>query len=380
MEKFEEKLGGNPYKIWNRLTSGSYFPPAVRRVEINKIGGGKRPLGIPTVGDRISQMVIKDIIEARLEKIFQANSYAYRKNKRSLEAVRKVREGTVKYPWLLDIDIKNFFDSIDHNLLMKALDRHVEEKWIKKYIKRWLEAPIETEAGLETKQGKGSSQGGVISPLLANLYLHYSLDVWLKREYPEVELVRYADDSILHCKTEEKAKEVLSSLKNRLTECKLELHPEKTKVVYTKSWKHKGGYPIVKFDFLGFTFQPRPKQDKKGKGMYLGYDGAISKKSRKRIMSELRSKRILKNTEKNLEEISKILNPKLRGWINYYSKLSKHKLQETFRKIDYGLVRWVLKKYKRLKGGIKQGYKMLRSMKRSNPTILEHWRQGLTSL
>ncbi len=235
LENFHEVRSKELYKIWNRLTSGSYFPPGVRRVEIPKPGGKKRPLGIPTVSDRVAQQVVKTYLEPRLEVEFVENSYGYRPNKSALSAVRKVQEHVRNYSWVIDLDIKEFFENVNHKLLFKALQKHVSEKWILMYIQRWLEAPVQLPDGkLLLRSGKGTPQGGVISPLLSNLFMHYCVDKWLKIHYPRVNMVRYADDLIVHCRTYQEATRLLAVIKQRLTECCLTAHPEKTKIVYCK--------------------------------------------------------------------------------------------------------------------------------------------------
>ena len=259
LEEFQQDLSGNLYKIWNRLASGSYHPQPVKEVEIPKANGGKRKLGIPTVSDRIAQQVIKSYLEPRLEAVFHEDSYGYRPLKSAHQAIKQVQENVRTYSWVVDMDIKSFFDEVDHELLMKALDRHVSEKWVKLYIRRWLESPVQTKDGrLLQKQGKGTPQGGVISPLLANLYLHYVLDRWLELHYPTVAFVRYADDVVVHCQSEEQAQEVLQGIRARLQECHLSLNETKTKILYCKDYRKKEKKEYGnKFDFLGFSFQPR---------------------------------------------------------------------------------------------------------------------------
>ena len=240
LEMYQEDLLNNLYVLWNRLSSGSYFPKPLRSVSIPKNNGKQRTLGIPAVSDRIAQQVIKSYLEPRLEAQFHKDSYGYRPLKSAHQAVEAVQENVRGYAWVLDMDIKSFFDEVDHGLLLKALDRHVEEKWVKMYILRWLEAPVQQPDGtLTQKQGKGTPQGGVISPLLANLFLHYVLDKWITKHYPQVAFVRYADDVIVHCQTEEEAKGLLAAIRSRLSECRLSLNEEKTKLVYCKDYRRK---------------------------------------------------------------------------------------------------------------------------------------------
>ena len=368
MREFVKKQEGNLYKIWNRLSSGSYFPPSLRRVMIKKAGGGTRPLGIPTIGDRVAQTVIKHYIEERLEEVFHESSYGYRKGKSAHEAIGKVVENSRNYSWVLDVDIKGFFDNVDHNLLKKALEKHVEEKWIKLYIKRWLESGVEGE---EKVLGKGTPQGGVISPLLANLYLHYTIDKWFEKNYVELKMVRYSDDTIFHCRREEEALKLKSTLKERLKECGLEMNESKTKIVYCKDYRRRKKYPITSFDFLGYTLKPRTK---KGNDLFLGYDAGISMKSRKRVNEELRRRGFHRLTSLSLKDIGNQINSKLRGWINYYGKYSGYELKKAFRRLDRRLVDWLLNKYKKLRKQLGKGYRILKKIKEKDPYLFAHWK------
>ncbi|MBI5541982.1 MAG: group II intron reverse transcriptase/maturase [Bacteroidia bacterium] len=376
IEDFDKNKEGNLYKIWNRLSSGSYFPPPVKEVEIPKGDGKVRKLGIPTVGDRIAQMVIKDYLEPRLEKEFSPNSYGYRPLKSTHGALAQVRRNCWLYNWVIDLDIKGFFDNISHEKLLLAIDRHVKEAWLKMYIKRWLEMPIEKANGeLIYKNGKGTPQGGVISPLLANLFLHYALDKWLMKTCRNVRFVRYADDVIVHCKNKEQAELVLSMIRTRLEECELELHPEKTKIVYCKDHKRTGDYENVKFDFLGFSFKPRPSKTKAGY-LFLGFDLAISTKSRKRILEEIRKTSIQRWSTRTIEEIAKELNPKIRGWINYYGKYRPSKLASIFKQFHKRLIKWMKNKYKSLLRSTRRAYSLLKEMQQTQPSLFVHWASG----
>ena len=375
LKEFEENLTGNLYKVWNRLASGSYFPPAVKEVEIPKKDGKKRKLGIPTVGDRIAQMVIKGRIEWRLEKEFHPNSYGYRPLKSAHQALEAVRKNVRKYDWVIDLDIKGFFDNIDHEKLMLAVEKHVKEKWIKMYIRRWLEMPVQTQTGeMKEKQGKGTPQGGVISPLLANLYLHYVLDKWLEAKHPEVSFVRYADDAIIHCRTQAEAEDVLGLIDKRVSECKLNLHPGKTKIVYCKDYRRKGNFANVKFDFLGFSFQPRSTRSKVDGRMFLGFDLAISKASRSKIDEEIRRTNFHRWSTATIHDIAEKLNPKLNGWINYYGKFRRWELRGIFSRLNHRLAKWLQNKYKRLRWSYRKAYKLLGKIRKLHPNLFVHWR------
>jgi len=309
--QFEKNLSDNLYKIWNRLSSGSYFPPAVKEQEIKKDNGKTRKLGIPTVADRVAQQVIKDYLEPRLEEIFHDSSYGYRPLKSAHQALVSVRENVRKFAWVIDLDITAFFDNVNHEKMMLALDRHVDENWIKMYVKRWLESPVFQATGKTiTKDGKGTPQGGVISPLLANLYLHYSFDKWMDKFFPDLPFVRYADDMVIHCKSERQAKFILDSIKSRLHDCNLSVHPDKTVIIYCKDYRRNIKGKQTKFDFLGFSFHPMSKKSNRG-GMFLGYDCEISKKSYSKIVGALRNLKF-DRWAKTWQDIANLLNDKIR--------------------------------------------------------------------
>ncbi len=374
---FEEDLENHLYKLWNRLASGSYFPPSVKEVEIPKEKGKTRKLGIPTVGDRIGQQVIKDLIEPRLESEFHESSFGYRPSKSAHQALNQVKQNTRRFDWVLDLDITKFFDNVNHQKLLKALDKHIEEAWIKMYISRWLTAPKLTKEGvLEQRHGKGTPQGGVISPLLANLYLHYTFDKWMDMNFSELSFSRYADDIVIHCISEEQAKEVLNKIQLRFIACGLEAHPDKTKIVYCKDFRRTKTSKAVKFDFLGFSFLPESKRSKAKGRMLLGYDCVISQKNYSKMVGVFRDLRIHRATSSNLEDIAQILNPKIRGWMQYYEKIRQRSLTNVFHRLHNRLVSWILNKYKRFKGSVKRGFKYLRSIYKSYPYLFYHWSIG----
>ena len=378
--QYQEDLLNNLYKLWNRLSSGSYFPPSVREVLIPKQNGKKRKLGIPTVEDRIAQQVMKSYLEPRLEIVFQSNSYGYRPMKSAHQAVEAVRKNVRNYGWVLDMDIKSFFDEVDHGLLMKGLSCHVEEKWVKMYVKRWLEAPVrESDGHLRTKEGKGTPQGGVISPLLANLYLHYTLDEWLRRHYKQVPFVRYADDVILHCSSEAEAKAVLSSIRTRLQECGLRLNEDKTQIVYCQDYRRQKKDYRKKFDFLGFRFQPRSIRSENG-GMFLGFGCAISPVARKRIAMKWRELKFHKWTTTTLVQIANEVNPILRGIIHYYGRFGRWELEKVFRVLHFRLAKWVLNKYKRFGRSYAKAYGWLHKVRKDFPNLFYHWAIGYKTM
>ncbi|CAN5124804.1 group II intron reverse transcriptase/maturase [soil metagenome] len=374
MQEFDADRSRHLYKLWNRMASGSYFPPPVKEVGIAKKDGSIRKLGIPTISDRVGQMVVKMFIEPRLEAVFSPNSYGYRPKRNAHQALTKVRENCWKQNWVIDLDIKGFFDNINHNKLMLAVEKHVPENWVRFYIKRWLEAPVVTVAGeLIQKQGKGTPQGGVISPLLANLFLHYAFDKWLERTDKSVAFTRYADDVILHCNTKTHAEQTLKSVHQRMGSVGLELHPQKTKIVYCRDYKRKGNHPTVKFDFLGYSFQPRTAYSKKKGNLFLGYDCAISIGSRKRIADKLEELNVNKLTFKSIVGVAQYLNPMIRGWVHYYGKFKMYELTKVFRLLSKRLVWWARKRYKRYQTSIRKGYKWLATVRKQFPTLFYHW-------
>jgi group II intron reverse transcriptase/maturase len=376
LEMYEERHSDNLYILWNRMSSGSYFPSSVLEVEIAKNKREKRKLGIPTVNDRIAQQVLKSYLEPRLEAEFSDNSYGYRPLKNAHQAVAQVRRNVRKYSWVIDMDIASFFDKMSHELLMKALERHVEEKWVMMYIGRCMKSAIEDRSGKKRyRKGEGTPQGGVISPLLSNLFLHYAFDKWFGIKYPTLCFVRYADDLVVHCNSQQEAEEVLASIKKRLEECKLQLNETKTKIVFCKNANRKGRFSTVKFDFLGFSFQPRPTSTNDGK-MFLGYDCSISIKSEKKIAEKLRKSNFHRWTESDITRIAKEFNPKIQGWINYYGKFRKYNLMRIFRLFNWRLIKWAVNRYKRFRNSMYKAGRWIRQIAKCYPGIFVHWQHG----
>lgn len=377
MEQFDANRKKHLYKLWNRMASGSYFPPPVKEVEIPKKNGRVLKLGIPTISDRIGQMVVKQFLEPRLEKVFSPNSYGYRPNRNAHQALESVRQNCRKADWVIDLDIKGFFDNIDHGKLMLAVEKHVPENWVRLYIKRWLTMPVQTKGGkLVEKQGKSTPQGGVISPLLANLFLHYALDKWLEQHDRTVKFARYADDAILHCHSQTHAERILKALETRLKTCGLELHPDKTKIVYCKDYRRQGKHKKVKFDFLGYSFQPRTTKSKRTGKLFLGYDCAISISSRKRIADKLEELRLISRSFKSIVGIAQKLNPMIRGWVRYYGRYRGYELNRVFHLLRQRLVRWARKRYKRYRTSINRAYHWLERIRVQFPNLFYHWQLG----
>jgi len=376
LAEFETNLKGNLYKVWNRMSSGSYFPPSVRGVEIPKKSGGKRLLGIPTVSDRVAQMVVKIYFEPKVEPYFHRDSYGYRPGKSALEAIAITRKRSWKYDWVLEFDIRGLFDNIDHELLMKAVRRHTNNAWNILYIQRWLKAPIQMPDGTLREREKGTPQGGVISPVLANLFLHYAFDKWMDREHPDKPFARYADDAVVNCKSQKEAEELRSSLEKRLAECKLELHPTKTRIVYCKDDNRKGNYPENSFDFLGYTFRPRSAKNKYGK-LFANFLPAISKKAKGIITQSIRGWKLHLMSDKTLEDLSETYNPKIRGWANYYGRFYERGMNPIYHNVNQWLVRWAMRKYKKLRARKNRACDWLTTVAVQKPDWFVHWQMGI---
>jgi len=377
IEDFEKDLKGNLYKIWNRMSSGSYFPPPVKAVPIPKKTGGERILGVPTVADRVAQTVGKRLIEPDIEAVFLADSYGYRPGRSALDAVGVTRERCWHYDWVLEFDIKGLFDNIDHTLLLKALRKHVKCEWAMLYIKRWLTAPLQLGGGTLVERHQGTPQGGVISPVLANLFLHYTFDVWMARHYPDNPWCRYADDGLVHCRTEQEAQSIRTALDARFAQCALQMHPEKTKIVYCKDGSRKGRYPTTEFDFLGYTFRRRVVKNRKRNSMFVSFTPAVSNKAVKAMRETTRKLNYRNRTDLSLADIARMHNPILRGWLAYYGRFCRSAMYPVFRHFNKTLVSWAMRKYKRLKGHTIRTSRFLERLSETQSYLFVHWQQGM---
>ena len=344
---FEADLQNNLYKIWNRMSSGSYFPPPVRLVEIPKDNGGTRPLGVPTVADRVAQTVVTRVLEPLVEPSFHPDSYGYRPGRSALDAVEVARRRCWETDWVIDLDIKAFFDSLDHALVERAVAHHTDLPWVRLYIARWLRAPVQRPDGTLEPRTKGTPQGGVASPLLANLFLHDAFDAWMQREYPGIRFERYADDVLVHCASEPEAQAVLAAIRGRFAQVGLELHPVKTRIVYCKDDDRPGGLAVTQFDFLGYTFQPRRAKNRWGK-FFVSFLPAISTAAATAIRHTIREWRMAATrNNQSLEDLARLTNPVVRGWLNYYGRFYRSRCVQVLRHLNEALAAWARRKYKR---------------------------------
>lgn len=377
IEMFEKDLKRNLYKVWNRMSSGTYFPSPVRLVEIPKANGGTRPLGISTIADRVAQTVVKMVLEPEEEPIFHPDSYGYRPDRSALDAVGKARQRCWKFDWVIDLDIKSFFDSIPWNLIEKVVAHHTQLSWVRLYVKRWLLAPMEQKDGTLIGRTLGTPQGSVVSPVIANLILHYAFDLWMQRTFPLLCFERYADDAIVHCRTEREAQIVVEAIRRRLAKCGLELHPEKTRIVYCKDSNRREEYEHISFDFLGYTFQPREARGRNGK-RFTNFLPAISNKAAKGIRQTIRKWWTdLTGNARWLEDLAKLIDPVVRGWLNYYGRYYRSECINVLQHVNEALAQWVRRKYKRFKHRKTAATYWLGRLAKRDPDILYLWKIGV---
>jgi len=376
IEQFEQDLKGNLYKLWNRLSSGSYFPPPVKAVEIPKAGGrGVRVLGVPTVADRIAQTVAAMYLERVVEPIFHPDSYGYRPGRSALDAVGTCRERCWRNDWVIDLDVQAFFDSVDHSLLLKAVERHTDQQWVLLYVKRWLVAPLQRQDGTVVARDRGTPQGSAISPVLANLFMHYAFDTWLARVFPAVTFERYCDDAVIHCTSEEQARQVGDALARRLADVGLKLHPGKTRIVYCKDADRRGSYEHTAFTFLGYAFRPRLAKSRHGHH-FVSFLPAVSTDAVKAMSREIRSWHLARRSDKTLDDLARMFNSIVQGWINYYGRFYKSELLYLLRRLNRHLARWACRKFKRLRRRERRAMAWLAEVARRAPRLFAHWRFG----
>jgi RNA-directed DNA polymerase len=372
IKDFDCDQSRNLYRIWNRMSSGSYFPPAVKAVLIPKKTGGERILGVPTVGDRIAQTVVTMVLEPILEPVFHDDSYGYRPGKSAHDALAVTRKRCWERDWVLEYDIRGLFDNIGHGLLLKALRHHCDERWVLLYVERWLTAPMQGKDGMQTSRSVGTPQGGPLSPVLANLFLHYALDRWLSAYHPDIPFCRYADDGILHCRSEAEANRLREQLATRLRDCGLEMHPDKTRIVYCKDSKRTGTHEHVSFDFLGYAFRPRRIVDRRGQ-IRTGFTPAVSRTAMTAMRQAMRRWHLPLRSELSLGDLARMTAPRVRGWIRYYCRFRGSEFQPVAEYIDRVIVRWAMRKYKRLRGHKARAFAWLDRVKRRYPSLFVHW-------
>jgi group II intron reverse transcriptase/maturase len=373
LEAFETDLKNNLYKIWNRMSSGSYFPPPVKAVEIPKPhAAGTRVLGVPTVADRIAQTVVASRLEQRVEPIFHPDSYGFRPHRSALDAVAACRTRCWKRDWVVDLDVAKFFDTVDHELMLRAVEHHTDQPWVVLYVRRWLTAPTQHPDGRLAERDRGTPQGSAVSPVLANLFLHYAFDAWMGRELPTVPFERYADDAVVHCVSKGQAHRVRRAIADRLAQVGLRMHPEKTRIVYCQDGKRRGSGEHTSFDFLGFTFRARAARSRHGE-MFTSFLPAISKDALKKISAVVRSWRLHRRTGSTIHDLARLINPVVRGWMQYYGAFYRSALYPFLQRINGYLVRWLRKKYKRLRR-FKDAHAAWRRVTTQYPYFLAHWR------
>jgi RNA-directed DNA polymerase len=370
--EFERDLKGNLYKLWNRLSSGSYFPAPVREVQIPKRDGTPRVLGVPTVADRVAQTVVRGYLEPSVDPVFHQDSYGYRPGRSALDAVGVCRERCWRKDWVLDLDLKSFFDSVPHDLVLRAVAVHTDERWILLYVERWLSAPLQREDGSFVERDRGTPQGSAISPLLANMFLHYAFDAWMEREFPSIRFERYCDDIIVHVGSERDTRELRDAIALRLTVCGLELNEQKTRIVYCKDSNRRDSYECTSFDFLGYTFRPRLSRSKLGKP-FVSFSPAVSDEASKRMRRMMRRWALHRRSTKTLSDLARILNPITRGWIYYYGRFCKSRLYPVFQHLNEILARWAKWKYKRLRRRPRRARRFIAEVARRQPNLFAHW-------
>ncbi len=370
--EFGSDVRNSLYKLWNRMSAGSYLPSPVRAVEISKDhGAGVRTLGVPVVADRVAQTAVARLLEAKLDPLFHPDSYGYRPGRSAHDALVRTRSRCWKQDWVLDLDIRAFFDSVPHDLLLKAVAHHTDERWVLLYIGRWLTAPMQMPDGTLLAREKGTPQGSPISPLLANLVMHYAFDAWMAREFPGCPFERYADDIVAHCDSEDQARNLRAAIAARLETLGLELHPEKTKIVFCKDTNRPGQAEHTSFDFLGYTFRGRLAVGRRG--YFVSFAPAISAKAIKAIGQKVRAWHLNRRSGTDLSGLAHEINPMVRGWIGYYGAFYRSGLYSLARRIDQHLLRWAMRKFKRLRGRKAKASAWLDAARQHQPRLFTHW-------
>ena len=377
MAEFERELKPNLYKVWNRLSSGTFFPPPVKAVPIPKPGNkGVRMLGVPTVADRIAQTVVAAYLEPEVEPRFHPDSYGYRPGRSAGDAVAVCRRRCWEKAWVLDLDIRAFFGTVPHELILRAVTAHTDLPWVVLYVRRWLTAPLQTPEGALLQRDRGTPQGSAISPLLTNLFMHYAFDRWLAENHPTVEFERYCDDAVVHCVSQRQAHQMRDAIAQRLAEVGLELHPDKTQIVYCGLAGRHGPATPGQFTFLGFTFRPRLAFNEKTGQHFTSFLPAVSPDARQRMGRTVRSWRLARRTDLTLQQLAKNINRIVAGWINYYGRFYKTEMIRFLQRINRYLTRWACRKYKRLRRRPRQARNRLIEIATRHPGLFAHWHHG----
>jgi RNA-directed DNA polymerase len=371
--EFDQDLKGNLYKVWNRMSSGSYFPPPVRAVEIAKPhGGGTRVLGVPTVADRVAQTVVARYLEPLVEARFHPGSYGYRPGRSAHEAVETCRKRCWDFDWVIDLDIQKFFDTVPWALITKAVEAVTDCRWVLLYVKRWLAAPLQLPDGTLVERTRGTPQGSAVSPVLANLFMHYAFDRWMARNWPQCPFERYADDAVVHCVNRRQAEAVLAAIAARMEEVGLRLHPDKTRIVYCKDSNRRGKSDHTSFTFLGFTFRAREAKGNDGRS-FTAFLPAMSTEALKAKSTELRRMRVHRRMDLTLDGLARWLNPIVAGWANYYGRFYRSAMQPLLRRVNTYVMRWAANKFKRLKG-YKRFWRWWTGVYERQPGLFAQWR------
>ena len=365
------------YPLWNRLSSGSYMPLPIKSVGIPKSNGGIRYLGIPTLCDRVAQEVIRRELEQIVEPHFHSSSFGYRPGRSAFDALKQCARHSWERWYVVDIDIKGYFDNIDHNAMMGILRKYTNKSHILLYCQRWLQAPVfkQSSSSFEERT-KGTPQGGVISPLLSNLFLHEVFDKWMDITHSNMVFERYCDDIIIHTRSKEQSEFILDKVKERLSQFNLSVNTDKTKIVYC--YRTARGFKASKqtdcsFDFLGYTFKPRQCESQSGE-RFWGFGAGISIKSQTKILQVIRQLRLPLRTTNSVQTIAAYLRPKILGWINYYGRHCLRAMRRVFWTLNHRLVRYLQNRYK-LSSYRRAKHRLQWIIKRF-PNMFVHWQYG----
>ena len=324
------------------------------------------------MGDRVAQTVVAARLEAKVEPIFHPDSYGYRPRRSALDAVGACRQRCWDFNWVIDLDVEKFFDSVDHALMVKAVQVHTDVPWVVLYVKRWLVAPLQLPDGTLQRRDRGTPQGSAVSPVLANLFMHYAFDAWMAREHPGVPFERYADDAVVHCVNRGQAERLVEAIADRMGQVGLRLHPDKTKIVYCKDANRRATYEHTAFTFLGYTFRARGARNERESKTFTSFAPAISKEALKKISGTVRRWRLDRKTGQTLADLARWINPIVRGWMQYYGRFNRSALYPFLQRINAYLMRFLRHKFKRVRSfkKAKAGWKRIIAQ---YPKAFAHW-------